>query len=587
MSETTAASSEKPPRVGIDLGTTFSAVSYYDEFKRDVITIDVDPFAGTSTLRSVVYFEPVLDGDGNFQHHNVIVGETAYRKRLADEDRVISHIKREIGTPWKRTIDGVELTTELVSAEILKALIAKAREVIGEISEVVVTVPAYFGDAERAITRAAVEATGVKLLKLLEEPAAAALAYSLEKYEQLENRLVLVYDLGGGTFDATLARTNSRAGGNGAPSTLEVDTLAKEGLRIRGGIDWNNRLQEHVAAKAQDEFQIDPLAQLATRLTFEEQCEEAKRMLSTSTTTDVMVTLMGQTVSVTRETFEDITANELAETEALFRLIVDEAEARLRQEMQDDDSVKQRYAEEIRSRMEANPDEWSKVLEIARDEHGLTQEQIQASPADLLDAMPRVAIDVLLCGGSTKMPMVTKMIRDVMGRKPVTHGNPELLVTRGAAYAAYVHTDEDAEDSPPKTIETPGGVVVVEPMSSVVAETIGVETISSTDRKSKEFAAVLPKGSTMGEEKTLKLSTSEDNMTVIPIIIRESPDPESKSLSGTRLLGEAAIEVPPGRPAGQRVDLTVWLDTDGIICGSAKDVSTGKEVEFRFTRENQ
>jgi len=569
-------------RFGIDLGTTYSAISYYEEFRKDVVTIDVEPFSGSNTLRSVVYYEPVFKDDNSFERHNVIVGETAYRKRHADEDRVVELVKRRMGTDWNREIDGVAVTPELASSEILKALAARAEAAMGEqVREVVVTVPAHFGDPERAATSEAIKLAGLEELALLEEPAAAALAYCLEDPALVSDKLLLVYDLGGGTFDITLVRTRSVQNDDGSIG-LHVDTLAKEGARVLGGVDWNSRLQDFAAEKAQQEFSVDPLAEPATRLTFEEKCEEAKRMLTGVEATEVVVTLMGQAVPVTRSEFNDAAANELNETEALFRLVLDEADVRLRADLEADETMLATYEESLRQRVQDDPEEWQKLLGVAPPDCELSADQVAAAPRELILAAPRVMIDVLLCGGATKMPMIGDMIERVTGRRPLSHGNPELLVTRGAAYHAHLL----------------GGDVILHPegpcglkksdMTSVLHSGIGVQTVklnaAGDDVEAVKNEVLLPKGAPFGETASTVLETAFNDMELIELVFYEG---ETSEVSECRELGKFNISVPPGRPKGQKVEISLGPDENGVVCGKAKDVASGEEIEIRIERLKQ
>ncbi len=183
---------------GIDLGTTYTSISYYEENSADVKTIDlVESADGLKTLRSVVYFP----GSGE----DPVVGSSAWNAYRQFPDRVVVGIKRSMGTGFTLNMDGVDLTPQMISAEILKTVVRDAEGFLGEeMKDVVITVPAYFGDAERAATEEAGRLAGLNVLRLLPEPHAAALAYSIEKVANIIDRYLLVYDLGGGTFDVTL-----------------------------------------------------------------------------------------------------------------------------------------------------------------------------------------------------------------------------------------------------------------------------------------------------------------------------------------------------------------------------------------------
>ncbi|HEX3990748.1 MAG TPA: Hsp70 family protein, partial [Acetobacteraceae bacterium] len=187
-----------PVRCGIDLGTTYSSISWFDPYNNRVDTIDLETADGAKVIRSVVYYP----GQGD----PVVVGETAWNARQQFPERVVVGIKRSMGMGYRTAaIDGVEYTPPQVSAEILKVLARDAQAYLGEeVKDVVITVPAYFGDNERAATLEAGQLAGLNVLALLPEPHAAALAFAVDKVADIVDRYLLVYDLGGGTFDVTL-----------------------------------------------------------------------------------------------------------------------------------------------------------------------------------------------------------------------------------------------------------------------------------------------------------------------------------------------------------------------------------------------
>ncbi|MFQ6009266.1 MAG: Hsp70 family protein, partial [Candidatus Zixiibacteriota bacterium] len=237
-------------RTGIDLGTTYSAISWYDSYNNRVETIDLETADGDKVLRSVVYYP----GDGN----PPVVGETAWNAAKQSPERVIVGIKRSMGDDFKTApIDDVEYTPQEVSAEILKVLVADAQTFLGEeVKDVVITVPAHFGDNERAATEEAGQLAGLNVLGLLPEPHAAALAFSVEKVADIVDKYLLVYDLGGGTFDVTLIHATTATDADNAIN-LKIETLCKDGNRQLGGLDWDKVLAEIVAEKVMQEHGVD------------------------------------------------------------------------------------------------------------------------------------------------------------------------------------------------------------------------------------------------------------------------------------------------------------------------------------------
>ncbi len=363
-----------PVRCGIDLGTTYSAISWYDGFNNRVDTIDLESADGAKILRSVVYYP----GGG----HPPVVGDAAWNAARQAPDRVVVGIKRSMGTGFMvGPIDGERYSPPQVSAEILKTLAKDAQAFLGEeVKDVIITVPAYFGDNERAATEEAGKLAGLNVLQILPEPHAAALAYAVEKVADVHDKNLLVYDLGGGTFDVTLIRAS--AGGSGADVNLKIETLCKDGNAALGGLDWDRILAEIVAEKVQQAHGVDVKQDPKNEAVLLDNCEKAKRLLSKVPSVTVMADLAGHQAEVTVDEFEDRTRDLVMQTRLLVEHVLDEAERA----------------------------------------HGIKKDQIE----------------ILLTGGSSKMPMVRKMIEGVMGRPPRQYGNPELLVTIGAAYRGHL-----------------------------------------------------------------------------------------------------------------------------------------------------
>ncbi|MBI3248837.1 MAG: Hsp70 family protein [Deltaproteobacteria bacterium] len=534
-------------RCGIDLGTTYSALSWYDPDNRRVETVDLDTADGGRILRSVVFYEP---------GGQVVVGEAAYNAARKHPDRVLIGVKRSMGDNWKTpSIDGHQYTPQEISAEILKVLKTDAENFLGEpIHDVVITVPAYFGDNQRAATEEAGRLAGLNVLALMPEPHAAALAFSIDRVHEVADRALLVYDLGGGTFDVTLIRTTTETAADGTIG-LKVTTLCKEGNRHLGGLDWDRNLSEIVAQRIQNQHGVDPQQDAADNAALQDNCEKAKRQLTQVTSYSVVGDIQGHTADVTRAELEQVTADLLLQTEALLL----------------------------------------HVLEMAEQQYGLTRDQI----------------DVLLSGGSSKMPMVEQMISRVMGKASLRHKNPELLVTQGAAYMAYLlgvmpsqmstspepQPDPNPTPSPSDSQHTPppppDPVIVVKGQRIVLSadglvdtgKAVGVEIIGGFDAAGNPLprnAVIVPDGAVYGQEYEKDFATSRDNMTEIPVVLYEGADADLANC--THLASVTISGLPPGRPKGKRVRVKLSYDPSGIIRGEGVDLESGQKVDILIDR---
>ncbi len=507
---------------GIDLGTTYTSISYYDENSADVKTIDlVESADGLKTLRSVIYYP----GSGE----PPVVGSSAWNAYRQFPDRVVVGIKRSMGTSFTLTMDGIDLTPQVISAEILKTVVRDAEGFLGEeLKDVVITVPAYFGDAERAATEEAGKLAGLNVLRLLPEPHAAALAYSIEKVANIVDRHLLVYDLGGGTFDVTLIHATTASDDAASPNqtNLKIETLCKDGNAALGGLDWDRLLSQLVADKVLAQFGVDIMLDPKNEPILLDNCEKAKRDLSRISQVAIVADMLGHQVTVSRSEFENATSDLLMQTEALLEQVLADAES----------------------------------------QHGLTKNDI----------------DVMLTGGSSKMPMVKQMIERVMGKPPFTHKNPELLVTMGAAYWAYLLqegatvTVTDPQDPANKT----DVVVKQNGLTDTARYAIGVEVIRSDGQGGyKRFnSVVVPAGATYGQEFVKEFRTAEDDMTEIVVALYKG---DAAELDQCEYLAEAVISgLPPDRPRGQFVKVTLSYDNSGILRGSAVDKATGLQCEL-------
>jgi len=381
--------------VGIDLGTTNSAVTVLEAGEPKVIA----NAEGFRTTPSVVAF--TKDG-------NILVGETAKRQAVTNVDRTVSSVKRHMGTSWKFKVEDKDYTPQEISARILMKLKRDAETYLGEsVTDAVITVPAYFNDAERQATKEAGEIAGLNVLRIINEPTAAALAYGLDKGK--EDELILVFDLGGGTFDVSLLEV----GKDDDFSTIQV--RATSGDNRLGGDDWDQRLVDHLVKKFKETTGVDVANDKIALQRLKEAAEQAKKELSQSTSTQVQLPYLSLTESgpanldetITRAQFEDLTRDLLERTRKPFEDVIKEAGV--------------------------------KVSDIAH---------------------------VVLVGGSTRMPAVSELVKSLLGGKEPNKGvNPDEVVSVGAALQAGVIKGERKDvlliDVTPLSlgIETKGGIM--------------------------------------------------------------------------------------------------------------------------------
>ena len=541
---------------GIDLGTTYSAISWYDHENRRVMTVElVNAADNQKVIPSVVYYP---------QQGSPVVGDTALNAALQHVDRVAVGVKRSIGTDYQfKTPEGVAYTPQEISAEIIKVLVQEAEACLGEkVTDVVITVPAYFGDNENAATREAGALAGLNVLGLMAEPHAAALAYVVEKAAQINEKDLLVYDLGGGTFDITLIharllhiRINVPAADGELPS-LEMITLCKRGNTCLGGLDWDKALAGLVAQKALEQHGVDVLLDPKNEPFLMQNCEKAKRHLSRTTSCMIVADLAGHAVEVSRQEFEELTAALLFQSECLVEQVLKDA------------------------------------IAIFQERVGRTGEM---DPADVDLAYVKSKVDVMLTGGSSKMPMVKAMLKRVLGRDPFFYGNPELLVTIGAAYYAYLLKAGPTPPPPPPPTGGDGRVVTVEPppvrtgpiviIVETTMESYGIAALRRTPQGAlvEIYAEVLPKNTRYADWHQKEFGKAEDNLTEIEIVVYSG---DSHDLSpATRKASFVISGLPAGGKAGELVRVQMGC-VDGVLTGSAIDLASGKVADFSVKRGN-